>query len=137
MGASEMMWGWECGGVLFRSAPAVSGVTRGWQKVSLRAAGSYFELYVPPAWDGTTALPLVVFLHGSQGTPEEYASFLSPAADAVGCLVAAPKSTSDVGWGFGNDDQIVAQTSVTAAGMGPVDPAGVSIAGHLAWGAGA
>jgi poly(3-hydroxybutyrate) depolymerase len=117
------------------AAPAASGVARGWQKVSLPAAGSYFELYVPPAWDGTTALPLVVFLHGSQGTPEEYASYLSPAADAVGCLVAAPKSSSDVGWGLGNDDQIVAQTSVTAAGMVPVDPARVSIAGHSAGGA--
>jgi len=115
--------------------PAASGVTPGWQKVSLPAAGSYFELYVPPSWDGTKALPLVVFLHGSQGTPEEYESFLSPAADAVGCFVAAPKSSSDVGWGFGDDDQIVAQTSVTAAGMVPVDPARVSIAGHSAGGA--
>jgi poly(3-hydroxybutyrate) depolymerase len=115
--------------------PAASGVTAGWQKVSLPAAGSYFELYVPAAWDGTTALPLVVFLHGSQGTPEEYESFLSPAADAVGCFVAAPKSSSDVGWGFGDDDQIVAQTSVMAAGMVPVDPARVSIAGHSAGGA--
>src|SRR5579864_1403061 len=116
-------------------APAASGVAPGWQKVTMPAAGSYFELYVPAAWDGTSALPLVVFLHGSQGTPEEYETYLSPAADAVGCFVAAPKSSSDVGWGLGNDDQIIAQTSLTAAAMVPVDPARVSIAGHSAGGA--
>jgi poly(3-hydroxybutyrate) depolymerase len=119
-----------------RSAvPAASNVARGWQKVSMPAAGSYFELYVPPAWDGTTALPLVVFLHGAGGNPEYYFSYLSAAADAVGCLVAAPKSSSDIGWGLGNDDQIIAATSVTAASMVPVDPERVSIAGHSAGGA--
>jgi poly(3-hydroxybutyrate) depolymerase len=122
------------------AVPAASSVMRGWQKVSMPATGSYFELYVPPAWDGTTALPLVVFLHGYGSTPEVYASGLydlSPAADVVGCLVAAPKS-ADISWNIGGiDDQIVAQTAVTAASMVPVDPARVSIAGHSAGGAAA
>ncbi|HXO42705.1 MAG TPA: hypothetical protein VN999_14730 [Thermoanaerobaculia bacterium] len=115
--------------------PAASGVVRGWQQVSMPAVGSYFELYVPPAWDGMTALPLVVFLHGAGGMPEEYLSNLGPAAVGAGCLVAAPKSSSEMGWGLGNDDQIIAATSVTAASMVPVDPARVSIAGHSAGGA--
>jgi len=117
------------------AAPAGSSVARGWQKVSMPAAGSYFELYVPSSWDGTTALPLVVFLHGAGGTPEEYFSNLGPAAEGAGCVVAAPKSSSDNDWGDGNDDQIIAATSVTVASMVPVDPARVSIAGHSAGGA--
>lgn len=117
------------------AAPAASEVVRGWQKVSMAAVGSYFELYVPPAWDGTTALPLVVFLHGAGANPEVYLSNLAPAAEGAGCAVAAPKSSSDDDWGVGNDDQIIAATSATAASMMPVDPARVSIAGHSAGGA--
>src|SRR5579864_9465873 len=117
------------------AAPAASGVVRGWQKVSMPALGSYFELYVPNSWDGTTALPLVVFLHGAGGNPEEYFSNLGPPAEGVRCVVAAPKSSSEMGWGLGNDDQIIAATSVTVASMLPVDPSRVSIAGHSAGGA--
>jgi poly(3-hydroxybutyrate) depolymerase len=117
------------------AAPAASGVVRGWQQVSMPAVGSYFELYVPSSWDGTTALPLVVFLHGAGGNPEEYFSNLGPPAEGTRCAVAAPKSSSDMGWGLGNDDQIIAATSVMVASMLPVDPARVSIAGHSAGGA--
>jgi predicted esterase len=116
--------------------PGTSAVTRGWQQVNLPATGSYFVLYVPPAWDGTTALPLVVFLHGSGSMPEQYESFLFPAADAVGCLVAAPKSMSTSGWDFGSsDDQTVAATVAAVTAMVPVDTARVGIAGHSAGGA--
>lgn len=115
--------------------PTASGVARGWQKVSLPAAGSYFQLYAPSSWDGRTALPLVVFLHGSGSNPELYFPNLSPPAEGTGCLVAAPKSSSDLGWGFGNDEQIVAATAAAVAGMAPVDPVRVSIAGHSAGGA--
>jgi predicted esterase len=116
-------------------APAAGGVAPGWQQVNLQAQGSYFWLYVPPAWDRTTPLPLVVFLHGSGGKPELYLDFLFPAADAVGSLTAVPKSSSDVGWGLGNDEQIVAATVAAAEGMAPVDLTRVSIAGHSAGGA--
>lgn len=116
-----------------RMAPAAAAST--WQQVNMPDTGSYFLLYTPAGWNGTTALPLVVFLHGSGGTPEDYEIYLSPAADAVGCLVAAPKSSSDVTWGFGDDPQIVAETATVAASMVPVDPTRVSIAGHSAGGA--
>jgi predicted esterase len=115
--------------------PAASSVVRGWQKVSLPATGSYFQLYVPSSWDGTTALPLVVFLHGYGSNPELYFPNLAPPAEGTGCLVAAPKSSSDLGWGVGNDEQIVAATAAAVAGMAPVDPVRVSIAGHSAGGA--
>jgi hypothetical protein len=115
--------------------PAASGVARGWQQVDLPATGSYFQLYVPPAWDGTKALPLVVFLHGAGSAPENYEAFLFPAADTVQCLVAAPRSSSSIGWGTGNDDQTVAATTAAVAGLVPVDAARVGIAGHSAGGA--
>jgi hypothetical protein len=112
------------------------GVTRGWQQVNLPSSGSYFDLYVPPAWDGTTSLPLVVFLHGSGSPPEDYEAFLFPAADTVQCLVAAPRSSSLGGWVYGsNDDQIVAATTAAVEGLVPVDAARVGIAGHSSGGA--
>src|SRR5579863_265309 len=119
------------------AAPALApaAVAPGWQQVILPDVGSYFMLYVPAGWNGTAALPLVVFLHGSGGTPEEYETYLSPAADGVGCAIAAPKSASSIGWGTGNDEQIVAEAAATAAAMVPVDPTRVSIAGHSAGGA--
>lgn len=116
------------------SAPA-TGVVTGWQLVSLPSTGSYFELYVPKSWDGTTALPLVIFLHGSGSNPEAYRDYLFPAAEAVGCLVAAPKSASSLGWGTGNDEQTVAATQAAVEGMVAVDPLRVSVAGHSAGGA--
>ncbi|HVR12030.1 MAG TPA: alpha/beta fold hydrolase [Thermoanaerobaculia bacterium] len=115
--------------------PAASAVTRGWQQVNLPSTGSYFDLYVPPAWDGTKALPLVVFLHGSGSPPEDYEAFLFPAADTVQCLVAAPRAASLVGWGTGNDDQTVAATVSAVEAMLPVDVARVGIAGHSSGGA--
>jgi hypothetical protein len=116
-------------------ATAAPPVAAGWQRVNLPDAGTYFLLYVPPGWNGTAALPLVVFLHGAGGVPEQYQSNLSPPAEGLGCLVAAPKSSSMIGWGVGNDEQIVAETATTVAAMVPVDPARVSIAGHSAGGA--
>ncbi len=110
--------------VLRPAAPgsaAAAAVVRGWQQVNLPANGSYFWLYVPPAWDGTTALPLVLFFHGTGSNPDAYLSFLFPAAEAAGCLVAAPKS-SGVSWETGIDDPIVAATQAAVQGMVPVDP---------------
>lgn len=113
---------------------SAAAVVRGWQQVNLPANGSYFWLYVPPAWDGTTALPLVLFFHGTGSNPDAYLSFLFPAAEAAGCLVAAPKS-SGVSWETGVDDPIVAATQAAVQGMVPVDPLRVSAAGHSAGGA--
>ncbi|HYL05305.1 MAG TPA: alpha/beta fold hydrolase [Thermoanaerobaculia bacterium] len=115
--------------------PVTAGVARGWQQVNLPATGSYFDLYVPPAWDGIKALPLVVFLHGSGSPPEDYEAFLFPAADTVQCLVAAPRAASLAGWGTGDDDQTVAATVSAVEAMVPVNTARVGIAGHSSGGA--
>jgi poly(3-hydroxybutyrate) depolymerase len=106
-----------------------------WQQVSLPATGSYFALYVPKSWNQAQPAPLVVFLHGAGGTPMDYEAYLFPAAEAVGAVVAAPKSSSDLGWGLGADDQTVAATVAAVKGMLAVDPQRVSISGHSAGGA--
>jgi poly(3-hydroxybutyrate) depolymerase len=116
------------------AAPA-SGAFPGWQQVGLAAQASYFWLHVPEGWDGTAALPLVVFLHGAGSKPETYLDSLLPAAVGAGSLTAVPKSSSDDGWGVGNDEQIVAATAAAAEAMAPVDLSRVSIAGHSAGGA--
>jgi poly(3-hydroxybutyrate) depolymerase len=115
-------------------AQAATGVPEGWQQVRLPATGSYFWMYVPATWDGTLPLPLVLFLHGAGSSPDVYLNDLAPAAEAAGCLVAAPKA-SGFGWGNGNDDQTVAATQAAVQGMLAVDAARVSIAGHSAGGA--
>jgi predicted esterase len=117
------------------AAPAGATVPRGWQQVSLPATGSYFLVYVPDSWTQAAPAPLVVFLHGAGGTPEDYQAYLFPAAEAAGCIVAAPKSASDLGWGVGSDAQTVADTQAAVAAMMPIDPLRVSIAGHSAGGA--
>jgi predicted esterase len=119
-----------------RSQPvSAAAVQRGWQMVSLPATGSYFEMYVPGTLDLSKPVPLVIFLHGAGGTPEDYESYLFPAADLVGCVVAAPRAASDQGWGTGNDQETVAATGAAVAAMLQIDPDRTSIAGHSAGGA--
>src|SRR5690348_8688284 len=79
----------------------------GWSRVEIPATGSYFWRYVPKTLDAAHPAPLVLFLHGSGGTPDLYKNFVAPAAEKAGCVVAMPKSSSDLGWGIGNDAQTV------------------------------
>src|SRR4051812_1629327 len=90
--------------------PASGAVGPGWRKVDIPATGSYLWRYVPATLDATKPVPLVLFFHGSNGTPEDYKPFLGTAAEKAGCVVAMPKSFSNVGWGFGSDEQTVVET---------------------------
>ncbi len=107
----------------------------GWQQVSLPSTGSYFLVYVPASWNQAAPAPLIIFLHGAGGTPEDYQAYLFPAAEAAGAVVAAPRSASDLGWGVGNDPLTVAATEAAVQAMMPIDPLRVSISGHSAGGA--
>jgi hypothetical protein len=77
----------------------------------------------------------VVFFHGSNGTPEDYQSFVFPAADKAGCVVAMPKSAAFSGWGTGNDEQTVTETVRLIREEMPVDDRRIALAGHSAGGA--
>jgi pimeloyl-ACP methyl ester carboxylesterase len=115
--------------------PASGQVAPGWRKVEIPATGSYLLRYVPPALDTTKPVPLVLFFHGSNGTPEDYKPFVATAAEMAGCVVAMPKSFSNIGWGVGNDEQTTAETLRLVRAEIPVDDRRVALAGHSAGGA--
>ncbi len=110
-------------------------VPTGWQKILIPATGSYYWLYVPATLDTTQPAPLVLFFHGSGSVPADYRTFVAPAADLTGCVVAMPKSASSVGWGTGNDALTVTETLRMVRETLPVDDRRIALAGHSAGGA--
>ena len=119
------------------AAPAVvrAEIAPGWRRVEIPATGSYFWRYIPKTLDAAHPAPLVLFLHGSGGTPDLYKNFVAPAAEKAGCVVAMPKSSSDLGWGIGNDAQTVSETLRLQREELPVDERRTALAGHSAGGA--
>jgi predicted esterase len=107
----------------------------GWARIDIAATGSYLWRYVPQSLDATQPAPLVVFLHGAGGTPDLYKNLVSGAAEKAGCVVAMPKSSSDIGWGIGLDENTVSETLRLVGEELPVDARRIAIAGHSAGGA--
>jgi len=118
----------------FLAVPAL-GVTPGWRKIDIPTTGSYLLRYVPAALDTSKPVPVILFFHGSNGSPEDYQSFVFPAADAAGCVVVMPKSASSVGWGTGKDEQTVTEALRLVREELPVDDQRIGVAGHSAGGA--
>ena len=116
------------------AAPDSAPLAAGWTLLELPApASSYAYAYVPPALAGGDADPAVVFLHGAGATPQHWRFLLSPLADELGFVLLLPKSGSEMGFGVGPDDEIVAATLQQAAGT--VDPRRIGLGGHSAGGA--
>jgi pimeloyl-ACP methyl ester carboxylesterase len=115
--------------------PAFAQVPSGWRRIDIPTTGSYLLRYVPAALDTTRPVPVVLFFHGSNGSPEDYQSFVFPAADKAGCVVVMPKSASSAGWGTGNDAQTVTEALRLVRAEMPVDDQRVAVAGHSAGGA--
>jgi acetyl esterase/lipase len=107
----------------------------GWERLDLPTTGSYLQRYLPAGADPLAPLPVILFLHGSGGTPEDYQEYVRDAADAAKAVVVLPKSSGSLGWGVGADDQIVAESLQVIRQELPVDDSRVSIAGHSAGGA--
>ena len=123
-----------CG--LAAGAPARAAWNPGWTLLELPPpASSYAFAYVPPSLAGAGPAPAVVFLHGAGATPQSWRPLLSPVADQLGVVVLLPKAGSDMGFGVGPDDAIVAETLRQAVAAGAVDPRRVGLAGHSAGGA--
>jgi poly(3-hydroxybutyrate) depolymerase len=68
-----------------------------------------YRMYVPKAYTGAKAFPLIIALHGLGGTEDSffdnYASALPPLAESHGYIVAAPlgyRVDGSYGWGLGN-----------------------------------
>jgi len=77
----------------------------------LESAGEImpYRMYVPTAYNGTRAFPLIVALHGLGGTEDAfftgYESKTPPLAEQHGYIVAAPlgyRVDGSYGWGLGN-----------------------------------
>jgi poly(3-hydroxybutyrate) depolymerase len=68
-----------------------------------------YRMYVPTAYNGTRAFPLIIALHGLGGTEDAfftgYGSTTPPLAEQHGYIVAAPlgyRVDGSYGWGLGN-----------------------------------
>ena len=102
---------------------------RGWKTFQFDSGGSYADVYVGPGVDLAAAPPAVVFLHKAGSRPVRYRSLVSGAGDAVGAVIALPRSSNDLDWGFSGDFQTVAQTVLLLERLG-VDVTRIGVSGH-------
>lgn len=114
---------------------AAADVPAGWTTLPIAATGTYALRYVPPGLDQSQPVPVIVFLHGSGATPEQWRSLVAPAADANSAVLLVPKSVSSLGFGPGADETTIRE-GLRVLGEGLVlDPARLSVAGHSSGGA--
>ncbi len=106
----------------------------GWQRVDLPGAGTYAWRYLPASASASDPLPVVVFLHGSGATPEQWRPFLSGPAEATGAVVIAP-APADLDWGLGDDQTTISEALSRVGRELPLDLARIGLAGHSAGGA--
>ena len=109
-------------------------VDRGWKQYPLAAHGVFYERFVPDTADLSSPQPVIVFLHGSGGMPANYHASLTPPAEDLDAVLLMPKSSSDLGWGFGSDRDIVFDSIDEVRQELRVDEERISIAGHSSGG---
>ena len=107
----------------------------GWRWIEITAAGSHLWRYVPQSLDRTRPAPVVLFFHGSGSRPSPYRPYVEKAAEKARCVVVMPKSSSDLGWGIGQDELIVSESLRLIREELPVDPQHIAVGGHSAGGA--
>lgn len=116
------------------STAAVASADRGWKQVSLEQHGAFYDRYVPDGVDLSSPAPMIVFLHGSGGIPANYRGTLTPPAEDLDAVLLMPKSSTELGWGFGSDRDIVGDSLDGVRAELPIDSGRISIAGHSAGG---
>jgi predicted peptidase len=100
-----------------------------------------YRLYVPAPYDGKTALPLIVALHGTGGTEatlfEKYGDgAIKRAAEKHGVLLVSPQGRGTTEYyGIGETDVLSVIADVQSRYR--VDPDRISITGHSMGGTGA
>ena len=90
-----------------------------------------FSLYVPETWDGATAMPLVVALHGGSGHGRDFLWSWVREARARGILVASPTSR-DRTWALMGEDHDAELLRAMVASIGeryPLDASRVLLTG--------
>ncbi|MEM1246838.1 MAG: hypothetical protein AAGK22_10710 [Acidobacteriota bacterium] len=92
---------------LLTLTPLSASVDRGWSQVSLDQHGVFFDRFVPDDLDLSLPAPLIVFLHGSGSLPQNYRGTLESPAEDLDAVLVMPKSSSPLGWGFGDDRALV------------------------------
>jgi poly(3-hydroxybutyrate) depolymerase len=116
------------------AGPARAQTPGGWKRVEISSTGSYFLRYVPFNQD-PGPMPVVLFLHGAGGSPEGYTGAVRAAAERARAVLVLPKSTTNLGWGVGEDEKTVDEALRLASEELPVDRRHVAISGHSAGGA--
>lgn len=108
--------------------------TRGWVDIDLPETGGRGLRLIAPEVDVSQKLPLIVFLHGAGGEPRHYKPAIVIPARTLAVPVVLPKSSSPLGWGFGNDAERVTEAIIAMQEILDIDPERISIAGHSAGG---
>ena len=116
-------------------AAAVDNPAPGWRRLDIPATSSYVFRYVPQSLDRGRPAPVVLFFHGSGTNPNAYRAYVVEAAEAARCIVALPKSASNLGWGTGGDEQTVAESLRLLREEISIDDSRIAVAGHSAGGA--
>ena len=122
--------------LLALSLPAVADIpATGWRRIEVPGTGSYLWRYIPDSLDRSRPAPVVLFFHGSGGSPDKYKAFVIDAAEAARAVVVLPKSSTGEGWGTADDNRTVTESLARVREEMPVDLHRVAVAGHSAGGA--
>ncbi len=109
--------------------------TPGLEYFDIPATGTYFWRYVPPDLPTDRPVPVVVFLHGSGGKPENYFPYILGPARVAGCVLVMPHSKNGLGWGDPADELTITESLRMTRAALPVDERRISVSGHSAGGA--
>ena len=123
------------GAVLLTAATEAEAATPGWRRIELPATGAYALRYVPPGLDQGQPAPVIVFLHGGGGPPEQYKLQLASPADTAGVVLLLPQSISSLGFGPGDDEATIEEALRLLGEELALDEERIALAGHSAGGA--
>ena len=88
---------------------------------------------VPQSYDPTTAMPLMLALHGSGDTANNFVNLWANLAESEGFIVLVPESLSGgVSWNPGTDTQVISELLDVVAAQWNIDECRVYLTGYSA-----